>query len=215
MTRTLALFDIDGTLLQLPSTERRFARYLKQKKVLQASSNARFAWYSALGFPRHGRLVLKRNVSYLYGLALGAVEEHAAAWVTEVVSSAIVPDVLARLQDHHARGDTTVLLSGTPEFLAVAIGAKLGVSQVRGSTIHVEDGVLRGRFFSMHLFGPEKLRIAEELRRDLGGDARVVSYADSWSDLALLDWSDVAIVVNPERRLGEEARKRGWEVLTV
>lgn len=214
MTRTLALFDIDGTLIQLPSAERRFARYLAKNAVLPASSRARFAWHSALGFPRHGRLVFKRNVSYLYGLALPAVEEHARAWVREVLTTAIVPDALARLQEHHARGDTTVLLSGTPAFLAAAIGAALGVSQVRGSEIPVEDGELRGHFFSVHLFGEEKLRIAKELSRDLGDDFRVVSYADSWSDLPLLEWSDVAVVVNPDGRMGVEARKRKWEVLT-
>ncbi len=213
MTRTLALFDIDGTLLRLPGAERRFASYLVQNAVLPASSHARFAWYSALGFPRHGRLVLKRNVSYLYGLALRAVEEHAAAWVQEVVTAAVIPDVFTRLQEHHARGDTTVLLSGTPAFLAAAIGLALGVSEVRGSEIQVEDGVLRGCFFRVHLFGREKLRIAQELRQDLGGDVRVVSYADSWSDLPLLEWSDVAVVVNPDRRMRAEAGRRGWEVM--
>lgn len=214
MTRTLAIFDIDGTLLQLPGAERRFARYLAQNDVLPTSSRARFAWYSMLGFPQHGRLVLKRNVSYLSGLALATVEEHAATWVQEAIAAALVPEALARLQEHEAAGDATVLLSGTPAFLAAALGLALGVSQVRGSEIRIEDGMLRGHFFNRHLFGEEKLRIAEDLCRELGGDVRVVSYADSFSDLPLLEWSDGAVVVNPDRRLGEEARKRGWEVLT-
>jgi phosphoserine phosphatase len=214
MRRTLAIFDIDGTLLRLPGAERRFARYLAENAALPAGSRARFAWHSALGFPRHGRLVLKRNVAYLSGLALVAVEQHAAAWVAEVLEGALVPTAWERLKEHHAKGDATVLLSGTPAFLAAAIGAALGVSRARGSEVPIEDGVLRGPFFDRHLFGAEKLCIAQDLCRELGDRCRVVSYADSWSDLPLLEWSDGAVVVNPDRRLGAEAGRRGWEVLT-
>jgi HAD superfamily phosphoserine phosphatase-like hydrolase len=214
MPRTLAIFDIDGTLLQLPGAERRFARYLARNAALPVNSRARFAWHSALGLPQHGRLVLKRNVSYLSGLALVALQEHATAWVDEVLAEALVPSAWERLQEHHAQGDATALLSGTPAFLAAAIGVALGVSQVRGSEILVENGLLRGPFFDRHLFGQEKLSIAQDLCRELGERIHVISYADSWSDLPLLEWSDGAVVVNPDRRLGAEAAKRGWEVLT-
>ena len=129
----LAVFDIDGTLVTGPSTEKRFALHLARSGRLGPRQVVAFLAFLLRELPRYGWHVLKKNKAYLSGLGEQDVRDLAAAWVRAALAKAWFEPCLARLRRHREAGDTVVLLSGTPQFVASAIGAALGVDHVIGS----------------------------------------------------------------------------------
>lgn len=208
------MFDIDGTLIRLPSTERRFARELRKHGLLPAANQLRFLIATLRRFPSEGTNVLRRNVAYLHGLAVDEVTQRADLWARVAIEQVLLDAVHQRLLKHRAAGDLVTLLSGTPEFLASALGRALGADHAWGSSVGSQDGRFTGGVFLRHLYGEEKVRRANELCKQFGWRREnLVCYADSWSDRPLLEWAGRACVVNPSQKLAAEAQRRGWDVL--
>ena len=97
------------------------------------------------------------------------------------------------------------------------IADRLDVECAIGTLIEVDaDGVLTGRIEHPMCYGPGKL---ERLGTVTGwsGDNGVVSfaYADSMSDLPLLESVGSPVVVTPDRHLRRVADERDWPVLDV
>lgn len=209
-----ALFDIDGTLIRLPSTERRFVHELGANGLLHPANYLCFLWTALRRFPVDGSNVLRMDVAYLSGLAVDDVAQCAERWARALVEEALIEVVYERLEAHRTAGDTVVLLSGTPDFLAAAVGSALGVEITCGSAVRTVDGHFSGDVFLRHLYGAEKVRRANELCERFGWRPNdVTCYADSSSDRPLLEWAGRACVVHPSPKLAAEARRRGWDIL--
>lgn len=214
MTARLALFDIDGTLVGGAATERRFALHLARAGRLGPRQALSFAAFALAGLPAWGRHVLKKDKAWLAGLALADVAALADAWAPPLLARAGFAPCIARLGRHRQAGDTVALLSGTPQFVADAIGRALGADVAVGTLCATRDGRFRASPPRRHPFGPEKLALAAELARSAGADlADAVVYADSAHDLPLLRAAGTAVAVRPDARLARAAAAAGWEIL--
>ncbi len=210
---TLAIFDIDGTLVR-GSTERRFWRYLLARRHQGLRQMSAYVWFLLRFLPRYGVLVAKKNKAYLVGLATAEVE----GWADDFVASDVVPrlcDATAqRLQQHLRRGDTVVLLSGTLEPIAQALARHLGVEHVCATVCAVRDGRYLARPPERHPFGASKVALAAQLAALVGADLRQASaYGDSAHDLALLEAVGSPVAVWPDPRLLVAARANDWDVI--
>jgi HAD superfamily hydrolase (TIGR01490 family) len=210
----LAVFDIDGTLVTGPSTEKRFALHLARSGRLGPRQVLAFLAFLPRQAACFGRHVLKKDKAYLAGLRERDMRDLAAAWVTSALQRAWFEPCLARLRRHHEAGDVVVLLSGTPQFVAAAIGGALGVEHVIGS----ECAVSNGRFLAQppvnHPFGDRKVAIVADLARLYGVDAsEITAYGDSIHDLPLFMSVGKAIAVRPDEALATVASEAGWETL--
>jgi hypothetical protein len=113
---------------------------------------------------------------------------------------------------HRALGHRTVLITGALDFVVEplrplfdeVVCASLGVD---------DDGRFTGRLENRPPTGEARAlvlaRYAAENGLDLGES---VAYADSTSDLPLLECVGFPVAVNPEARLATVARRRGWHV---
>jgi HAD superfamily hydrolase (TIGR01490 family) len=210
----LVVFDIDGTLVAGPSTEKRFFIELLRRGRIGPRQVLGFLWFLLRWTPRFGRHVFKKNKSYLAWLREDDVRELAAAWAGTAMREAWFEPCLARLRRHQEAGDTVVLLSGTPQFVAEAIGAAVGVDRVVGSRCVVEHGRFRARPPFTHPFREEKMAIVAALARESGvALADVIAYADSSYDLPLLQAVGTAVAVRPDTCLAAFAREKGWETM--
>ncbi len=210
----LAVFDIDGTLVAGPSTEKRFALHLARQGLIGPRQVLAFVAFLLRELPHHGRHVLKKDKAYLAGLREQQVRDLAAGWAGPALADAWFEPCLARLRRHLQAGDVVVLLSGTPQFVAAAIGTALGVDQVIGTNCAIGAGCFLPRPPLTHPFGADKLGMVRDLARAHGIDLRdVTAYADSAHDLPLCLAVGEAIAVRPDRQLAAVARARGWEVL--
>jgi HAD superfamily hydrolase (TIGR01490 family) len=214
VTARLAIFDIDGTLVTGAATERRFAMHLARSGRLGPRQALAFAAFAVGGLPAWGRHVLKKDKAWLAGLAAADVAALADAWAGPMLGRAACAPCCARLERHRQAGDRVALLSGTPQFIADAIGRALGADAVVGTLCAARDGRFRAAPPARHPFGAEKIALAAELARAAGTSlAQSVVYADSAHDLPLLRAAGTAVAVRPDAGLARAAAAAGWEIL--
>ncbi|MCC7258637.1 MAG: HAD-IB family phosphatase [Gammaproteobacteria bacterium] len=206
----LAVFDIDGTLVAGPGTEKRFFLELLRRGRIGPRQLLACLAFLLRWTPRYGWHVFKKNKAYLAGLREADVERLAAAWAGGQLARAWFEPCRARLRRHQEAGDTVVLLSGTPQFVAEAIGRALGVTDVVGSRCVVEAGRFRAAPPLRHPFRAEKLALVLERLR---AHEATFAYGDSIYDLPLLEAAGTAVAVRPDEALAAHAAQAGWEII--
>jgi alcohol-forming fatty acyl-CoA reductase len=123
----------------------------------------------------------------------------------------IFPDALQQLRDHKAAGHRVVLLSGALDFLLEPM--KDLADDVLCSTLAQENGAYTGELTGAPVAGDARARMLASFARRRGLDlSRSYAYADSISDLPMLEAVGNPVAVNPDRRLGTAAKVRGWRV---
>ena len=211
---TLALFDVDGTLVPLPSTEVRFVSWLVRRRHLPLRALARQAGALPGLLYRHGSAGFTENKAWLTGMEPASLEDLGTRFVRGPLARSLRPVVVDRLDEHAAQGDHVVLLTGTPDFLARPLAELLHADDYRATRLRVEAGRYAGRRPALHPRGPAKLEIAREVAAEAGmdlGDA--TAYADAWPDRHLLEAVGHPVAVSPRGKMRRYAGKSGWEIL--
>jgi len=210
----LAIFDIDGTLVRSPSTERRFYAELLRTGNQGPRQVAASALFLLLNAPRYGRQVFKKNKAYLAWLRRDKVQGLASSWLEAGLAGQWIGLAVSRLRMHQERGDRVLLLSGAPQFIAEGIAAELGVTECIGTRFSTRGQCFDWRAPTRHPFGVEKLAIAADYCRRAGiAPADVIAYADSRHDLPLLYWCGRPVAVCPDAELLRVAGERHWDVI--
>jgi fatty acyl-CoA reductase len=123
----------------------------------------------------------------------------------------IFPDALRQLRDHKAAGHRVVLLSGALDFILDPM--KDLADDVLCSTLAQENGTYTGELTGAPVAGDARARMLASFARRRNLDlSRSYAYADSISDLPMLEAVGNPVAVNPDRRLETAARDRGWRV---
>jgi HAD superfamily phosphoserine phosphatase-like hydrolase len=209
-----ALVDVDGTVLEGPSSERLFVSYLLRTRQLGPRQLAAAMAFYALWWPWYGRQVSKKNKAYLAGLPVSEVEKTAAEFVQRHLMSRLRPSMLARIASHRQAKQPVAFLTGTPDFIARPLAAELGVVELSATRCAQSNEVFMGCPPTVHPFGEEKLPAARALCAALGVHLEeCVAYADSFFDLPLLERVGLPVAVQPDRRLRLQAVRRNWEIL--
>ncbi len=209
----LAIFDIDGTLVE-GSTERRFWRYLLKRGHQGPRQVLAYLLFWLRYLPLFGRLTAKKNKAYLYMLDTARVRALAERFVVEEILPRLYAPAVQRLQSHLRRGDTVVLLSGTLEPIAKALAKALAVPHVRATICRERGGHYLAGPPDVHPFGAMKLSIAAEFAGEVGATLSEASaYGDSQHDLDLLQSVGVPVAVMPDPPLLETARGNRWHII--
>jgi HAD superfamily hydrolase (TIGR01490 family) len=210
---TLAIFDIDGTLVE-GSTERRFWRYLLKRGHQGPRQVLAYLVFWLRYLPVLGRLTAKKNKAYLYKLDTARVRALARSFVAEEILPRLYSPAVQRLQSHLKHGDTVVLLSGTLEPIAHALAEHLHVQHVRATVCRVRNGRYLAGPPEMHPFGAAKLELAAQFAAEIGATLRdATAYGDSRHDLDLLCAVANPVAVMPDRPLLETARGNRWLII--
>jgi HAD superfamily hydrolase (TIGR01490 family) len=210
----LVLFDLDGTLLPLPSCERRFVAWLRDTRRLGVGPLLRGAAFALRWAPHYGRHVWKKNKAYVAGLPVATVEAWGREFAEEVVRPQLRWGLVQSLALHQIRADTIVLLTGAADFLARPVAESLGVTHVVASECQVAHGRYTADPPPVHPFAAEKLRLANKLCQRFGCSlANVTAYADSIHDRELLAAVGQPVAVCPDPALRRLAFANAWSVL--
>lgn len=208
----LAIFDLDRTVID-GSSLARFGRAVVAAGIVERRVLTRHV-VAELRFKHRGLSseTLERIADGLLRASAGLRYEALAAIGRELaprIAAAAFGAATAQLDEHRRAGDTTVLLSASPDALVAEIGAALGFDVAIGTRIEVFDGHLTGRLEGRLCHGTGKLA---RLHETLGPiDLKTCSaYADSESDLPLLRAVGRPVAVNADRRLRATARRAGW-----
>lgn len=163
-----------------------------------------------------GRAIWARNLSWtMRGMK---IENAAAAfrWIADqYVRPRVREDVIKRLRDHQATGHRVILLSGTFVPLLVEIGKLWGITEVVGTGLIVKNGKYTGISEKPVCQGQHKVTWLERhLADDPGINLREsYAYADSITDLAVLELVGRPVAVYPDPELEIHAREKGWDII--
>jgi len=122
------------------------------------------------------------------------------------------PAGIARVRAHKALGHRTVLITGALDFVVAPL-RPLFDEVVCASLAEDAGGKLTGRLEELPPTGEARALMLADYAQAHGLDlGEAVAYADSASDLPLLECVGFPVAVNPEARLAAIARRRGWHV---
>ncbi len=209
----LVLFDLDDTLLA-GDTEGEWVKFMIDNGIVKDES---FLEKMAIftGNYRNGRLDIFEYSNFLLGPLCGINEvdfkekvEKFAKTVVEKLSDVTTHNLLNR----HS-SDECVITSGTLSFLVKEISKELGVEHCFGTDAEIISGSYTGKVFGHPNFSEEKVK---RIKRWIGGRSfeDIYAYSDSIHDLALLEFSNFPIAVNPDMQLLEIAKQRDWNIDT-
>jgi HAD superfamily hydrolase (TIGR01490 family) len=213
-----AFFDVDGTLTEMPSLERRYFRALRHEGKFSLRNG--FAWLAEAArlAPNGLTYALQGNKAYLRAVRSTGLRANRAG-----DDALFFPEAVERAARHAANGERIVLVTGTLEFLAQEIANRLRGKLAKRNLaveIHVcatrleeKDGRWTGRVLGQPMFGEAKAIAvwwyAEKWKLNLG---ECSAYGDSAPDEWMLASVGKPVAVNPDSGLRDTARRRGWEI---
>ena len=210
-----AIFDVDGTILEsnvvasyawlrmqdMPLSRRplwaaRFASkvpyYWAMDQVSRTHFNHAFYKNYAGWEPEKVRQIVRENF-------------------TEYMKGRMYREALEMLREHRRQGHRVVILSGALDFLLEPLGEL--ADDVISAKLVEKNGVFTGEISGPPVAGDARARMLASFARKNGIDlSRSYAYADSISDLPMLEAVGRPVAVNPDRRLAAAARGKGWDI---
>jgi alcohol-forming fatty acyl-CoA reductase len=121
------------------------------------------------------------------------------------------PEGFARVRAHRALGHRTLLITGALDFIIAPVRPLF--DDIVCAEMEERNGLLTGHLTNLPPIGEARALVLAEYAalHDLSLEESV-AYADSASDLAMLEAVGFPVAVNPEARLSAIARRRGWHV---
>ena len=215
--KTVAFFDVDGTLLK--ST---IVHCYIWMRSLQMPFFLKHLWL--IGFlPKIVYYLILDSISrtrfnaVFYRNYRGLEVTEMKALSTEMFEAYIRPKIfseaVSQIQEHKEQGTAIVLVTGSLDFVVQPIADYLAADAVLAPQLREQDGQFTGELTTAPLIGEAK---AEAMRNyaeqhDISLEESY-AYGDSQSDLPMLECVGNPIVVNPGKTLREKALKSGWEL---
>ncbi len=221
--RQMAVFDLENTVIA--SNVVATYSWLATRR-LGTADRVRFVGRTLLEAPallaqdRKDRSDFLRAFYRRYeGAPVEELRQDAAEHFSDLLLTRSFPDAVRRVRRHRELGHTTVLITGALDIAIEPLAplfdhvvcARLG-TRVE-STRSGPTEVLTGHLEEVPPTAEARARIIVDLCSELDLDPRqAIAYADSSSDLPMLEAVGFPVAVNPEPRLASIARKRGWLV---
>lgn len=213
--RHLAVFDLENTLIasnvvdsysflatrHMPADERVsfVARTLREAPAL-------------LALDRRDRGDFLRHFYRRYdGAPADRLREDAWHLFTGLLLTKSFPAGIRRVREHRALGHRTLLITGALDIVIDPLRPLF--DEVVCARLGERDGRLTGELEDAPPTGEARALIMARYAASEGLDLeQSVAYADSASDLPMLEAVGHPVAVNPEPKLATIARKRGWHV---
>lgn len=217
----LALFDLDHTLLPIDS-DYEWGRFLARVGAVDAAHQQRendrfYRDYQA------GTLDIQAFLAFQLA-PLGAhppAQLHAwhAQFMNEVIVPALRPRAHALVEHHRTRGDLCAIITATNEFVTGPIARRFGIEHLIATQVERDGDGYTGRPTGIPSFREGKIARLEAWLTSRGSAladfASSTFYSDSANDVALLERVTDPVATNPDNRLAEIARERGWRTLAL
>jgi HAD superfamily hydrolase (TIGR01490 family) len=211
-----AFFDLDGTLMPMPSLEKRFYLLLRYRKLIGIRNYFLWLREAARLVPRGINQIMHANKMYLRGIP---VDEKGL-----LKALSFYPEAIERLAWHAERGHPIVIVSGTLELLAERTARGLEAeldrrglaAEIRVCATRLEERNEKwtGRIVGEAMFGEAKAHAARRIAAEADLDLqKCFAYGDSSRDKWMLEAVGKPAAVNPSNDLARIARRNDWAVL--
>ena len=210
-----AIFDVDGTLLASNVVSHYAWLKLRDlpaalRPLWAATLVARVPYYWALDkiSRAHFNRAFYRNYR---GWKPARARRLGAESFSGYVLKRLYPEAVETLREHKRAGHRVVLLSGALDFILEPFEDL--ADDVLTARLEEENGVYTGELSGTPVAGEARARMLASFARRRNVDlSRSYAYADSISDLPMLEAVGNPVVINPDARLRAAAKERGWQV---
>lgn len=214
---TAAFFDLDRTLIA-GSSAFVFARAARDAGYIRLGDFVpdvvRALRFRFLGSSDESTLSVRDRI--LAGV--GGMKQSDLVGLNELVLPELLglirPEARALLEQHHAAGRETWIISASPVEIVEPLATALGMTGGIGTRGEVDNGVYTGRLDGPFCYGEGKAEAISLLAAERNIDlANSWSYSDSMSDVPMMELVGHAVAVNPDSELSQLARRKGWPVV--
>jgi HAD superfamily hydrolase (TIGR01490 family) len=214
--RHLAAFDLENTLISSNVVES--YSWLATRR-LNAPERIRYVLRTLAQAPGLSAMDRKDRGDFLRffyrryeDAPVDQIDEDSKEMLTQLIVTKSFPAGIRRVREHKAAGHRTLLITGAMDF-AVA-GLKPLFDEIVAAEMGVRaDGTYTGELTQVPPTGETRAQVLADYCEAEGLLLEEsIAYADSTSDLPMLECVGFPVAVNPETRLAAIARKRGWLV---
>ncbi len=220
MTDTLALFDLDNTLLPIDS-DYEWGQFIVRigavnKDIYKKKNQIFFDQYIA------GTLNPAEYLAFALGELKGIPRAQLDVWRQQYMEEVILPNIhpAARklVNSHLDKGHLTAIVTATNRFVTDPIAKAFGVEHLIAAVPEeTPDGQLTGNLIGTPTSGEGKIEHTKKwlASMDLSFDCFTESwfYSDSDRDIPLLSKVTHPVATNPNDRLKAYAKAKGWVLL--
>ena len=214
--RHLAVFDLENTIISsnVVDTYAWLAtrRLPKFQKALFAM-NLALQGPSLLALDRKDRGDFLRSFYRKYeGARPQRLEKDSQEFFNAYLLKKSFPAAIERVRRHKSLGHKTLLITGALDFVLEPL--KPLFDDIICAELEVGDnGLYKGRSLSIPPTGEARASILAKYASEHSLElSESIAYADSTSDLPMLEVVGYPVCVNPEPKLAAIARKRGWHI---
>jgi len=212
----LAVFDVDGTLVETNVVEYFLWMRLRAQPVddwprfMAQMLREAPRW---LYLERRSRAEFQRSFYREYnGLDYEVMKGLGREALDAVTLRRIYPEGMRRIREHKRAGHRVLLLTGALDVVVEPLAELLDV-EVDCAHLLVKEGRLTGDLQAPPPAGEARATLLEEYAaRNEIVLSESFAYADSLSDLGMLELVGTPVAVNPDARLSQVAGQRGWRV---
>ncbi|MGH9045515.1 MAG: HAD-IB family hydrolase [Acidimicrobiales bacterium] len=213
--RQLAIFDLEHTLIAsnvVDSYAWLASRTMGRERKLAFVADLLGSAPRWLALDRRDRGDFLRSFYRRYeGAERSELEREAWDLFSDFLLPRCFPAGLTRVRDHRRAGHRTLLITGALDLVIAPLRTLF--DDVVCARLGEEDGRFTGQLTELPPTGEARALLLRSYAQAHGLSlAESVAYADSSSDLAMLEAVGHPVAVNPDARLAAIARRRGWLV---
>lgn len=215
---TLAIFDLDNTLLQGDS-DYAWGEFLVAQGLVDAE-----AYQERNDYFYQQYLLGKLDVVAYQAFVLAEIKNRPMAeifgwreqFMTEVIEPIVLPKAEALVNKHRDQGDTLLIITATNDFITGPIATRFGIEHLIATEAEQQGGIYTGNIVGTPSYQGGKItRLNAWLKQqdhDLEG---AWFYSDSHNDLPLLQCVDNPVAVDPDDTLRQFAAQQNWPILSL
>ena len=211
---TLAFFDLDGTIIFGYSIGSVFLERVTSGKLAPQDALNQFVQLMGHGVSGDDySILLQEAAETLAGVPESEFIELGESIFRKYLARAIYPESRALIRAHQQRGHTVAILSSATPYQIGPLAAELGIEHVMCNHFETANGEFTGEVCEPIVFADGKRVAAEAFAEKHGSDlSKSFFYSDGYEDLPMLQAVAYPRPLNPDGKLEQEARLRGWPV---
>ncbi len=216
---TLAIFDLDNTLLRGDS-DHAWGEYLVEQKAVDSTQfkrdNDRYYQAYLDGTLDIFEFLEQHQLKPLARFDRAILERWRTDFLRTKILPLIVPAARALVDSHRTKGHTLMIITATNSFITAPIASEFGIRHLIATEPEEVDGRFTGKVHGVPSYREGKVtRLRGWLAEHHEDLVDSWFYSDSHNDLPLLELVDHPVAVSPDAVLASHARVRGWPVVDL
>ena len=216
MNKEIAIFDLDNTLTEGYS-QKLFISFLFKKGLFPWYLYSELLiWFSLykLGILKNPDRIMRKAFKLFRGHSFSEVQGIVEMFFNDVMRTSFYPEAEKLVHDHLQKKRLVILATSVLGPIAERAGKFLKISHVISTKLEIVEDVYTGEVVGDVIYGHNKyLALNNFFKENNLQDYSTWAYSDHISDLEVLENADFSIAVNPDPKLFDIAKERGWQII--